>query len=144
MAIKVIGTGAPRMLTVRFRPCEVAVLLDELHHQRAVITEAAAHAHATRTAPGAGSLERAFGPTSPLASSRNGCSPAVAAGTTGSRQGSRGAPRRSRGQRRNRLKRREALPGIGCPGNVWVFGWVLATDLALSEGRGGAHHRTKN
>jgi hypothetical protein len=54
MAIKVIGTGAPRMLTVRFRPCEVAVLLDELHHRRAVITEAAAHAHAISTAPGAG------------------------------------------------------------------------------------------
>jgi hypothetical protein len=54
MAIKVIGTGAPRMLTVRFRLCEVAVLLDELHHQRAVITEAAAHAHASSTAPSAG------------------------------------------------------------------------------------------
>jgi hypothetical protein len=54
MANKVIGTGAPRMLTVRFRPCEVAVLLDELHHQRAVVTEAAAHAHAASTAPGAG------------------------------------------------------------------------------------------
>jgi hypothetical protein len=54
MAIKVIGTGAPRMLTVRFRPCEVAVLLDELHHQRAVITQAAAHVHATSTAPSAG------------------------------------------------------------------------------------------
>jgi hypothetical protein len=34
MAMKVIGTGAPRMLTVRFRPCEVGVVLDELHHQR--------------------------------------------------------------------------------------------------------------
>jgi hypothetical protein len=54
MATKVIGTGAPRMLTVRFRPCEVAALLDELHHQRAVVTEAAAHAHARSTAPGAG------------------------------------------------------------------------------------------
>src|SRR5215212_4482137 len=54
MAIKVIGTGAPRMLTVRFRPCEVHVLRDELHHQRAVITDAAAHAHETSTAPGAG------------------------------------------------------------------------------------------
>jgi hypothetical protein len=30
MATKVIGTGAPRMLTVRFRPCETDVLLDEL------------------------------------------------------------------------------------------------------------------
>ena len=54
MAIKVIGTGAPRMLTVRFRPCEIEVLLDELHHQRAVITEAAAGAHEKSTAPGAG------------------------------------------------------------------------------------------
>ena len=25
MAMKVTGTGAPRMLTVRFRPCEVGV-----------------------------------------------------------------------------------------------------------------------
>jgi hypothetical protein len=54
MATKVIGTGAPRMLTVRFRQCELDVLLDELHHQRAVITEAAADAHAKSTAPGAG------------------------------------------------------------------------------------------
>src|SRR3954468_24065838 len=54
MAIKVIGTGAPRMLTVRFRPCEVGVVLDELHHQRAVVTEAAAHAHEQSDAPGAG------------------------------------------------------------------------------------------
>jgi hypothetical protein len=29
MAMKVIGTGAPRMLTVRFRPCEVGVVLDD-------------------------------------------------------------------------------------------------------------------
>jgi hypothetical protein len=54
MAMKVIGTGAPRMLTVRFRRCEIHVLRDELHHQRAVITEAAAHAHEKSTAPGAG------------------------------------------------------------------------------------------
>lgn len=51
MAMKVIGTGAPRMLTVRFRPCEVGVVLDELH-QRAVVTEAAAHAHDQSDAPG--------------------------------------------------------------------------------------------
>jgi hypothetical protein len=54
MAMKVIGTGAPRMLTVRFRPCEVGVVLDELHHQRAAVTEAAAHGHEQSDAPGAG------------------------------------------------------------------------------------------
>jgi hypothetical protein len=54
MATKVIGTGAPRMLTVRFRPCEVAVVLDELHHRRTVVTEAAANAHAVSTAQDAG------------------------------------------------------------------------------------------
>ena len=54
MAMKVIGTGSPRMLTVRFRPCEVGVVLDELHHQRSVVTEAAAHAHDHSSAPGAG------------------------------------------------------------------------------------------
>jgi hypothetical protein len=54
MAIKVVGTGAPRMLTVRFRPCEVGVVLDELHHQRSVVTEAAAHAHDHSSARGAG------------------------------------------------------------------------------------------
>lgn len=54
MAMKVIGTGAPRMLTVRFRPCEVGVVLDELHHQRSVVTEAAARAHDHSSAPGAG------------------------------------------------------------------------------------------
>jgi hypothetical protein len=59
MAIKVIGTGAPRMLTVRFRRCEVDVLLDELHHHRAVVTEAAAHALAKSTTPGAGAGDRA-------------------------------------------------------------------------------------
>jgi hypothetical protein len=58
MATKVIGTGAPRMLTVRFRPCEIDVLLDELDHQRAVVTEAAAHAHENSTAPGAGAGDR--------------------------------------------------------------------------------------
>jgi hypothetical protein len=51
MAMKVIGTGAARMLTVRFRPCEIGVVLDELHHQRAVVTEAAAHAHEHSDAP---------------------------------------------------------------------------------------------
>jgi hypothetical protein len=58
MAMKVIGTGAPRMLTVRFRPCELGVVLDELHHQRAVVTEAAAHAHEHSDAPGAGAGDR--------------------------------------------------------------------------------------
>jgi len=53
MAMKVVGTGAPRMLTVRFRPCEVGMVLDELHHQRAVVTDAAAHAHAHSDAPAA-------------------------------------------------------------------------------------------
>jgi hypothetical protein len=52
--MKVIGTGAPRMLTVRLRSCELAVLRDELLHRRAAITEAAAHAQATGDAPGAG------------------------------------------------------------------------------------------
>ena len=54
MAIKVIGTGASRMLTVRFRPCERELLVDELHHHRAVRTEATAEAHAQSSAPGAG------------------------------------------------------------------------------------------
>jgi hypothetical protein len=56
--MKVVGTGAPRMLTVRFKPCEFSVLRDELHHRRAVITEAAAHAHANTKAPGAGAGDR--------------------------------------------------------------------------------------
>ena len=58
MAIKVIGTGAPRMLTVRFRRCEIAVLLDELHHHRAVVTDAAAHAQANSGGSGAGAVDR--------------------------------------------------------------------------------------
>jgi hypothetical protein len=56
--VKVIGTGAPRMLTVRLNSCEVSVLRDELHHQRAVITEAAAQAHAKSALPGAGASDR--------------------------------------------------------------------------------------
>jgi hypothetical protein len=56
--VKVVGTGAPRMLTVRFKSCEVNVLRDELHHRRAAMTEAAAHAHAKSTAPGAGAGDR--------------------------------------------------------------------------------------
>lgn len=42
------------MLTLRLRRCEIDVLRDELHHRRAVITEAAAAAHAARTVPAAG------------------------------------------------------------------------------------------
>jgi hypothetical protein len=56
--MKVVGTGAPRMLTVRFKPCEIKVLRDELHHRRAVITEAAAAAHDRTQAPGAGAGDR--------------------------------------------------------------------------------------
>src|SRR4051794_26119719 len=52
--MKVVGTGAPRMLTVRFKPCEVSVLRDELRRRRAVITEAAAAAHARPTVPASG------------------------------------------------------------------------------------------
>lgn len=52
--MKVVGTGAPRMLTVRFKSCEISALRDELHHRRAVITEAAAEAHEKSDAPGAG------------------------------------------------------------------------------------------
>lgn len=56
--MKVVGTGAPRMLTVRFKSCEINVLRDELHHCRAAITEAAAKAHADSNAPGAGAGDR--------------------------------------------------------------------------------------
>lgn len=42
--MKVIGTGAPRMLTIRFEPCELDVLRDELEELRSVIVEAIAHA----------------------------------------------------------------------------------------------------
>jgi hypothetical protein len=42
--VKVIGTGAPRMLTIRVAPCELDVLRDELEVRRGVIVEAAAHA----------------------------------------------------------------------------------------------------
>jgi len=47
--MKVVGTGAPRMLTVRLKSCEINVLRDELHHRRAVITEAVAAAEAKST-----------------------------------------------------------------------------------------------
>jgi hypothetical protein len=49
--MKVVGTGAPRMLTIRLKPCEVTVFRDELHHRRAAVTEAAAAAHAGTAAP---------------------------------------------------------------------------------------------
>lgn len=43
------------MLTLRLKRCEIAVLRDELHHRRAVVTGAAAAAHAASTVPaGAG------------------------------------------------------------------------------------------
>ena len=48
--MKVVGTGAPRVLTIRFRACEIGILRDELHHRRASLTEAAAEAHARSTA----------------------------------------------------------------------------------------------
>ena len=53
--MKVVGTGAPRMLTIRFEPCELEVLRDELEERRGVIVEAAAHAQEQRQ-------ERAPGP----------------------------------------------------------------------------------
>ncbi len=40
--MKVVGSGAPRMLTVRLKPCEVSAMRDELRERRAVITDAAA------------------------------------------------------------------------------------------------------
>jgi hypothetical protein len=43
--MKVVGTGAPVMLTLHLESCEVEVLRDELHHRRAVMAEAAARAH---------------------------------------------------------------------------------------------------
>jgi hypothetical protein len=49
--MKVVGTGAPRMLTIRLKPCEVGVFRDELHHRRAAVTEAAAAAHSRSVAP---------------------------------------------------------------------------------------------
>jgi hypothetical protein len=53
--VKVVGTGAPWMLTIRVKSCEVKVLRDELEERRAVAVEAAANAQATqrRPAPGA-------------------------------------------------------------------------------------------
>jgi hypothetical protein len=42
--VKVVGTGAPRMLTIRFEPCELEALRDELEERRAVSLQAAAHA----------------------------------------------------------------------------------------------------
>src|SRR5687767_4746058 len=50
VTMKVVGTGAPRVLTIRFRACEIGILRDELHHRRAALTEAAADAHARSTA----------------------------------------------------------------------------------------------
>ena len=52
--MKVVGTGAPVVLTVRFERCELDVLRDELHHVRAGVTESAAVAHQRATDPGAG------------------------------------------------------------------------------------------
>ena len=46
MTMKVIRAGAPRMLTVRVRRCEVDVMREDLHDRRAAITGAATHAHA--------------------------------------------------------------------------------------------------
>ena len=57
MATKVIGTGAPRMLTVRLKSCEAGMLRDELFERRAVITEAVASAQARCAAAGTGASE---------------------------------------------------------------------------------------
>jgi hypothetical protein len=43
--MKVIGTGAPEVLTISFTRCELDVLRDELHQLRAVYVEAAHIAH---------------------------------------------------------------------------------------------------
>jgi hypothetical protein len=56
--MKVVGTGAPQVLTIRFRACEIGVLRDELHHRRAALTEAAVEAHARSTARAAGAGDR--------------------------------------------------------------------------------------
>jgi len=45
--MKVVGTGDPQMLTVRLKPCEIAVVRDELDQRRRVVTEAAAAAQAS-------------------------------------------------------------------------------------------------
>ena len=42
--MKVVGTGAPRMLTVRLRQCEVAVFRDELRERRTDVVDATAAA----------------------------------------------------------------------------------------------------
>jgi hypothetical protein len=51
-SVKVVGTGAPQMLTLRPRRCELAVLRDELEERRCVVTEAAAHAQETGSGRG--------------------------------------------------------------------------------------------
>jgi hypothetical protein len=56
--MKVVGTGAPVMLTLHLESCEVEVLRDELHHRRAVMTEAAARAHERNVGLGAGASSR--------------------------------------------------------------------------------------
>jgi hypothetical protein len=56
--MKVVGTGDPRMLTVRLKPCEIAVLRDELHERRSVVTEAAASAQAKNRPPRASAYDR--------------------------------------------------------------------------------------
>ncbi len=61
--MKVVGTGAPRMLTIRFERCELDVLRDELEQRRGVIVEAIAHAQgkatsAPRALPGGERPER--------------------------------------------------------------------------------------
>lgn len=43
--MKVIGSGSPERLTVRFAPSEHALILDELDHQRSVIVEHLAVLH---------------------------------------------------------------------------------------------------
>lgn len=52
--MKVVGTGSPAMLTLRLEECEIEVLRDELRHRRAVMADAATHAHERSTGPGAG------------------------------------------------------------------------------------------
>jgi hypothetical protein len=40
--VKVVGTGAPRMLTILFEPCELDLLRSELEERRGVVIEAIA------------------------------------------------------------------------------------------------------
>jgi hypothetical protein len=56
--VKVVGTGAPRMLTIRVEPCEVDVLCDELDNHRTVAVDAATRTRANPAASSAGAGDR--------------------------------------------------------------------------------------